>query len=97
MSFAIFMQYLIGGLAMGAIYSLIAVGYSMIWKSMGLLNFAQGPAVMFSGFLGITAVTLIPKGTNPIHLLMQKISGELQGDVCESRHPELVVRESTQK
>jgi len=66
MSFAIFMQYLIGGLAMGAIYSLIAVGYSMIWKSMGLLNFAQGPAVMFSGFLGITAVTLIPKGTNPI-------------------------------
>ena len=36
-------------------------------------------------------------GERAIHLLMQKISGELQGDVCESRHPELVVRESTQK
>lgn len=66
MTFPIFMQYVISGLAMGAIYSLIAVGYSMIWKSMGLLNFAQGPAVMFSGFLGVTAVALIPKGTNPI-------------------------------
>ena len=66
MSFSIFAQYLIGGLAIGAIYALIAVGYSMIWKAMGLLNFAQGPAVMFSGFLGITAVSLIPKGTPPL-------------------------------
>ena len=36
-------------------------------------------------------------GERAIHLLMQKISGELQGDVCESRHPEWVARESTQK
>ncbi len=35
-------------------------------------------------------------GERAIQLLMQKISGDLEGDLCESRHPELVVRESTQ-
>ncbi|MDR1732715.1 MAG: branched-chain amino acid ABC transporter permease [Synergistaceae bacterium] len=70
MPLPIFMQYLIGGLAIGAVYSLIAVGYSMIWKTMGLLNFAQGPAVMFSGFLGITALTLLPKNFPPLLTLM---------------------------
>ncbi len=36
-------------------------------------------------------------GERAVHLLMEKISGRLEGDLCESRHPELVVRESTQK
>ena len=36
-------------------------------------------------------------GERAIHFLMEKISGRLEGDLCESRHPELVVRESTQK
>lgn len=36
-------------------------------------------------------------GERAVHLLVEKISGRLEGDLCESRHPELVVRESTQK
>ena len=36
-------------------------------------------------------------GERAIHLLMEKIAGNLDDDFCESRHPELVVRESTQK
>lgn len=36
-------------------------------------------------------------GERAIHLLMEKISGSIDGDYCESRHPELVIRESTQR
>lgn len=36
-------------------------------------------------------------GERAIHLLMEKMSGSLADDYCESRHPELVVRESTQR
>lgn len=55
-----FVQYAIGGLAMGSVYALIAVGFAMIWQAIGHLNFAQGAAVMFSGFIGLTVYRLLP-------------------------------------
>lgn len=59
-------QYAIGGLAMGSIYALIAVGYAMVWQAIGKLNFAQGPAVMFSGFIGLTVCRLMPSFNNAL-------------------------------
>lgn len=47
------LQYLVGGLAIGSVYALVATGYSMIWEALGFLNFAQGYVVMFSGFIGL--------------------------------------------
>lgn len=59
------LQYAVGGLAMGSIYALIAIGYVMIWQALGRLNFAQGPAVMFSSFIGLTVCRLmLPFGIN---------------------------------
>lgn len=48
------------GLAMGAIYALIAVGFAMIWQAIGHLNFAQGQVVMLGGFLGLAVARRLP-------------------------------------
>lgn len=45
-----FVQQLLNGLTMGSIYSLLAVGVSMIYKALGMMNFAQGDTIMVSAF-----------------------------------------------
>ncbi len=45
-------QCTVSGLAIGSIYALIAVGYAMIWKAMGVLNFSQGQVFMLEGSSG---------------------------------------------
>lgn len=51
---AFFLHILIGGIATGAIYSLIAVGYSITFSTMRILNFALGMWVMLGGMLTLT-------------------------------------------
>lgn len=62
---AIFFQLLMAGVATGAIYALIAVGFALLWQTSGTINFAQGEFVMVPGFiiLGLMAyfeIGLIP-------------------------------------
>jgi len=47
---------LIGGIAIGCIYSLIALGYNMIIRAMDLLHFAQGEVMMVGALTGVTLV-----------------------------------------
>ena len=51
---------LMSGLAVGCIYSLVAIGFSMIYRAMGLVNFAQGEIMMVGAFMGYTALTALP-------------------------------------
>ncbi len=44
-------QYLVSGLSTGAIYSLIGLGFAIIFNSTGIINFAQGEFVMLGGML----------------------------------------------
>lgn len=46
-------QILIGGLAMGAIYALVALGYTLIWNAVSVVNFAQGDLVMLGAFVSV--------------------------------------------
>ncbi len=46
------MQYLINGLPIGAIYALVALGYSLIYASAGVLNWSQGDMVMLGAYIG---------------------------------------------
>lgn len=46
-----FLQLLIGGIAMGLIYALIAIEYTLIYNSCALLNFAHGQLVMFGAYI----------------------------------------------
>jgi branched-chain amino acid transport system permease protein len=47
---ASFIQLLVSGLAMGAIYALIAIGFTLLWQTSQTINFAQGEFVMLPAF-----------------------------------------------
>src|ERR1700724_4763395 len=47
---ASFIQLLVSGLATGAIYALIAVGFTLLWQTSQTINFAQGEFVMLPAF-----------------------------------------------
>jgi branched-chain amino acid transport system permease protein len=49
-----FLQYLFSGVTNGAIYAVIALGFTMLYKSTGLINFAQGEFVMLGALSMIT-------------------------------------------
>jgi branched-chain amino acid transport system permease protein len=51
-----FFQYVIGGLAIGSIYGLVALGFVLIFKSTDVFNFAQGDLLMVGGYLAFTAL-----------------------------------------
>ena len=48
------LQILISGLVIGSIYGLVALGYSLIYKSSGLLSFVQGDLLTLGAYLGYT-------------------------------------------
>jgi branched-chain amino acid transport system permease protein len=51
--------YLINGLVEGAIYALIALGYTMVYGILGMINFAHGEVYMVGGYAGVLAVGLL--------------------------------------
>jgi branched-chain amino acid transport system permease protein len=55
-------QYIFTGLTLGSIYALVALGFTMIYNSTGILNLAQGEFVMLGGLLMVffTAVLKLP-------------------------------------
>ena len=48
-----FLSHLIYGLQLGAIYALVALGYSMVYGIIRLINFAHGDIFMMSGYFMI--------------------------------------------
>jgi branched-chain amino acid transport system permease protein len=54
-----FMQILISALVLGSTYGLIALGYSIIYKASGLLNFSQGDFLTLGAFLGYTFYSIL--------------------------------------
>ncbi|MEQ9812479.1 MAG: branched-chain amino acid ABC transporter permease LivH [Azospirillaceae bacterium] len=63
-----FLQQLINGITLGAIYGLIAIGYTMVYGIIGMINFAHGEIFMIGSFislmgflfLGLLGVTWVP-------------------------------------
>lgn len=52
-----FVQQLINGLSLGSIYALIALGYTMVYGIINLINFAHGDIYMLGAFIGFYLVT----------------------------------------
>ena len=84
------LQYLFSGLTNGAIYALSALGFSLIYNSSGVINFAQGEFIMLGG---VSAVMLTAAGvplplaillavllTALVGLLLEKLAIEPAGD-----------------
>ena len=49
----VFVQQLINGLTLGSIYGLIAIGYTMVFGIIGMINFAHGDVFMVSAFIAL--------------------------------------------
>jgi branched-chain amino acid transport system permease protein len=50
----VFLQTLIGGLSLGAIYALVAMGFSLVYRTMGLVNFAHADVLMIGAYAAST-------------------------------------------
>src|ERR1700710_2831242 len=53
------LQQLINGITLGMIYGLIAVGYTMVYGIIGMINFAHGDIFMVGAFLSLIALTAL--------------------------------------
>ena len=58
-----FLQQLINGLALGSIYALIALGYTMVYGVLRFINFAHSDVFMVGAFIGYYMGKLVPEGT----------------------------------
>lgn len=55
----LFLQQLVNGIALGSIYALIALGYTMVYGTIRLINFAHGDVYMMGAFLGYYLITVL--------------------------------------
>jgi branched-chain amino acid transport system permease protein len=66
-----FLQYLINGISIGAVYAIIALGYTMVYGIAKMLNFAHGDVIMVGGYTLFIASTMM--GMNPLLALLLAI------------------------
>ena len=54
------LQYAFSGITTGSIYAIVAIGFSLIYRTTGILNFAQGEFVMLGGMIGVSLSHVVP-------------------------------------
>src|SRR6187549_3422894 len=66
-----FLQQLINGVTLGSIYGLIAIGYTMVYGIIGMINFAHGDVFMTGAFIALIAfLALVAIGVTAIPLAL---------------------------
>jgi len=66
-----FLQQLINGLTLGSIYGLIAIGYTMVYGIIGMINFAHGDIFMVGSFIALaTFLALVALGITALPLIL---------------------------
>lgn len=78
----IVIQQIINGLALGSVYALIALGYTMVYGIIGLINFAHGDVYMLGAFVGFYACTTLHVGFIPT-LLIAMVGSAVLGIIIE--------------
>jgi branched-chain amino acid transport system permease protein len=69
-----FVQQLVNGLTLGSVYALIALGYSMVYGILKLLNFAHGEVYMIGAFIGYGVLTVSGGAADPMFPIWLLIS-----------------------
>ncbi|QCJ44955.1 branched-chain amino acid ABC transporter permease [Bacillus sp. S3] len=64
-----FIQQLVNGISLGSIYALIALGYTMVYGIVKLINFAHGDVFMVGAFIGFYSITILDLGFFPALLI----------------------------
>ena len=72
-----FLQQVVNGLTLGAIYSLIALGYTLVYGILTMINFAHSEVLMLGSFMALGLATLAPTvfGTGPLALVAMFVVG----------------------
>ena len=65
-----FLQQIINGLTLGSIYALIAIGYTMVYGIIGLINFAHGEIYMIGAYVGVVSLVGLPAFGLPLTLVI---------------------------
>ena len=66
----LYIQYIVNGLTLGAIYSLIALGYTMVYGILKFINFAHGDILMVGAFIGLIVYeALLGTSTSPVWMM----------------------------
>jgi branched-chain amino acid transport system permease protein len=66
----IFLQQLVNGLVLGSIYALVALGYTMVYGILGLINFAHGDIVMIGALTALTVAQVLTAMGLPAPLVL---------------------------
>lgn len=66
----IFIQQLINGLVLGSIYALVALGYTMVYGILGLINFAHGDIVMVGALVALTITQALAGSGMPVPVIL---------------------------
>jgi branched-chain amino acid transport system permease protein len=77
-----FIELVVSGLAVGAIYGLVAMGFAVIYKATGIVNFAQGEMGMLSAYTTWSLATLLGTGSLAT-VLLAVVVGAALGLLCE--------------
>jgi branched-chain amino acid transport system permease protein len=77
-----FLELLVSGLAVGAIYGLVAMGFAVIYKATGIVNFAQGEMGMLTAYTTWSLATLLGTGSLAT-VVLAIVVGALLGLLCE--------------
>lgn len=77
-----FVQQLINGVSLGSIYALIALGYTMVYGIIKLINFAHGDIYMVGAYIGFFAITVAKLSVFPA-LMISMIVTALLGMIVE--------------
>ncbi|MGG1481898.1 branched-chain amino acid ABC transporter permease [Bacillus smithii] len=68
-----FVQQLVNGISLGSIYALLALGYTMVYGIVKLINFAHGDVFMIGAFIGFYSVTVFHFSFFPTLLLAMAV------------------------
>ena len=61
-----FLQQVVNGLTAGSVYAVVALGYTMVYGIIQLINFAHGEVVMIGAMVAFTVINLlVPSGLPP--------------------------------
>src|SRR5258708_28113864 len=55
----IFIQQVLNGLVLGSVYAIIALGYTMVYGILGIINFAHGAVLMVGAMVALSAVGVL--------------------------------------
>ena len=70
MQFDILLQQILNGLVLGSVYALIALGYTMVYGILQLINFVHGDVLLVGAMVGVTVVSMLATSGLPLPLVL---------------------------